>query len=136
MDIVRQHLFTINGRHIWLSVVEQDLFVKMAPNGMAARDDDGGLTIECADGSSRPCGFDPDAVRERISSLEKQGLLIRIAHKGWTLTDAGRKIWAELTTPGRTERVPAPRCTRLAPNQHRFERDRRSARPTEHAQAG
>ena len=97
MGMVGQHLFTINGRHIWLSVVEQDLFVKMAPSGMAARDDDGGLTIECADGSSRPCGCDPDAVRERISSLGKLGLLIRIPHKGWSLTDAGRTIWAELT---------------------------------------
>jgi hypothetical protein len=94
--MARQHLFTINGRHIWLSVVEQNLFVKMAPSGMAARDDNGGLTIECADGSSRPCGFDPDAVRERISSLERLGLLIRIPHKGWSLTNAGRRIWAEL----------------------------------------
>ncbi|HVO26535.1 MAG TPA: hypothetical protein VMW56_23235 [Candidatus Margulisiibacteriota bacterium] len=96
----RQHLFRFNGQHIWLSVVEQDLFVKMAPSGMAARDDGGRLTIECADGSSRPCGFDPDAVRERIGSLENQGLLIRIAHTGWALTDAGRKIWAELIRLG------------------------------------
>ena len=100
MSSVRQHLFRVDGQHIWLSVVEQDLVVKMAPSGMAARDDDGPLTIECADGSSRPCGFDPDTVRERISGLEELGLLIRIPRKGWSLTDAGRTIRAQVMAQG------------------------------------
>jgi hypothetical protein len=100
MIAARRHLFTLNGRHIWLSVVEQDLFVKMAPEGTAACDDNGRLTIECADGSSRPCGFDPDAVRERIRNLEKLELLVRIPHKGWSLTAAGRRIQAELLVEG------------------------------------
>lgn len=94
---VPQYVFAVDGRHIWLSANEQDLLVKMRPDGVAAFDENGRLTIEGADGSPRPCGFDVEGLRNRIAALERSGLLVSDRHKRWSLTDQGRRIRARLT---------------------------------------
>lgn len=88
--------FAVNSRQIWLSEVQLNLLMKMRPDGVAARDENGRLILECADGSSRPCGFDPQGVREQIVGLENDGLLVSDPCKRWSLTDSGRKVRAEL----------------------------------------
>src|SRR5512135_3414608 len=97
---VPQYVFAVDGRHVWLSANEQDLLVKLRPYGVAAREEDGRLTIECADGSSRPCRFDTDRLRNRIAVLEQTGLLASDPEMRWSLTDEGRRIRAELTGDG------------------------------------
>ncbi len=93
--------FVASGRRIWLSVVQQDLLLKMRTDGMAVRDENGRLILECADGSSKPCGFNPDGVRHEIGGLEACGLLIHHQQRGWALTAQGRTIHDELTAnPG------------------------------------
>ncbi len=92
-----QYVFAVDGRRIWLSANEQDLLMKLRPHGVAAREEDGRLTIECADGSSRPCRFDADSLRDRIAVLERTGLLASDQKLRWSLTDQGRRLRAELT---------------------------------------
>ena len=89
--------FTVNGRRVWLSTLQRDLLMKMRPDGAAARDENGRLILECADGSSKPCGFNPQRVRRELIGLEDHGLLVCAPDKQWSLTEYGRKIRAELT---------------------------------------
>ena len=88
--------FTVNGRHVWLSDMQRDLLMRMRPSGMAFREENGRLILECADGSSKPCDFNPQMVRAEIVGLEGYGLLVGALHQHWSLSDDGRKVRAEL----------------------------------------
>lgn len=91
--------FVVNGRQVWLSSVQQDLLSRMRTDGWALYEENGRLILECADGSSRPCGCDPQGVRAQIVDLECLGLLVSHPQQGhWSLTDHGRALRAELTT--------------------------------------
>ena len=97
MTMVQVHgPFAVNGRWVWLSDIQRDLLLKMRPNGVAAREENGRLILECVDGSSRPCGFNPEEVRAQLVALESHGLLVGDVHPHWSLTDDGRKLRAEL----------------------------------------